>query len=134
MTSQPVQVPAGQVQPAAHSTHPGKVVFSFGGVARNIAEAAHRVSSSFGGSGPHEVLLVSPIGDDLAASLIVGNARKLGMRTDGFVTGLDKALSSAVCNMHLDITGNLTTGVADMSIVGALDSHRVCPACHNYLM
>lgn len=52
------------------------------------------------------------------------------MRTDGFVTGLDKSLSSAICNMHLDITGNLTTGVADMSIVKALDSHRVCPTRH----
>ncbi|KAF8530974.1 indigoidine synthase A-like protein [Gautieria morchelliformis] len=122
--SQPTNLSAGQTLPA-HSTHPGKVTFSPGGVARNIAEAAHRISSSSSKSGSHEILLVSPIGDDLVGSLIVDNARKLGMRTDGFLTGLDRTLGSAVCNMHLDIAGSLTTGVADMSIVEAIDSHSI---------
>jgi pseudouridylate synthase / pseudouridine kinase len=124
---------AGQAL-AAHSTHPGKVTFSPGGVARNIAEAAHRISSSSSKSGSHETLLISPIGDDLAGSLIVDNARKLGMRTDGFLTGLDRTLGSAVCNMHLDIAGSLTTGVADMSIVEAIGSHGVRPRIQTYLL
>lgn len=112
---------------ATQSTHPGKVTFSSGGVARNIAEASHRILSSSSESGSHEVLLVSPIGNDLAAALIIENARKLGMRTDGLLTTSDQSQSSAICNLHLDITGNLTTGVADMSIVEAMDSHRVRP-------
>lgn len=125
VTSKPEKSSAAPV--AAQSTHPGKVTFSSGGVARNIAEAAHRILSTASESSSHDVLLVSPIGNDLAASLIIDNARKLGMRTDGLLTFPDQSLSSAVCNMHLDVSGNLTTGVADMSIVEAIDSRRVCP-------
>jgi pseudouridylate synthase / pseudouridine kinase len=125
--SQPVVSSTAQAPDTAHSTHPGKVTFSSGGVARNIAEAAHRILSTSGKTGPHEVLLVSPIGNDLPATLIIENARKLGMRTDGFLTTLDQSLRSAICNMHLDTTGNLAMGVADMAIVEAVDARRVRP-------
>ena len=95
-----------------------------GGVARNVAEAAHRIVSGIDVQALHRVLLVSPIGSDLPASLISANTLKLGMRTDGLLVSVENK-NSAVCNMHLDRDGNLLTGVADMGIVEELDAEPV---------
>ena len=109
----------------SHSTLPGSVVLSLGGVGRNIAEAAHRVLASRGS--PSATLLLSSLGDDAFGRLLVEETQRLGMRTDG----LSKtAGQTAVCNMFLDVSGSLLGGVADMDIIRLLDESAVC--VHSY--
>ena len=92
-----------------HSTAPGSVSMSLGGVARNIAEAAHRVITS--NSPELSSLLVSAIGDDHFGRLLTSETSEIGMRVDGLVK-TDKR--TPVCNMILDSSGGLIGGVADM--------------------
>ncbi|KAK7059005.1 hypothetical protein VNI00_001629 [Paramarasmius palmivorus] len=92
-----------------HSTVPGKISLTLGGVARNIAEAAHRVSQN-----KDSVMLLSPIADDLLGDFVRRETRKLGMRLDGLTVG---AGATAACNMILDADGNLMTGIANMDII-----------------
>ncbi|KAL1748462.1 Indigoidine synthase A like protein-domain-containing protein [Schizophyllum fasciatum] len=106
LTSQ--AAPSANTQLAAHSTVPGTVVSSLGGVARNIAEAAHRCSAD-----PHATLLVAPYGADPFGSLLKDGTRGVGMRSDGLV---QTPGSTAVCSLMLDGTGNLVSGVAAMDI------------------
>ncbi|KAJ3823591.1 indigoidine synthase A-like protein [Lentinula raphanica] len=94
---------------ASGSTVPGNISLSLGGVARNIAEASHRVSPQ------DSVLLVSSIGDDAFGHLLTKESENYGMRTDGLL--LQKDQRTAVCNMIMDSQGGLTTGIADMSIL-----------------
>ncbi|KAK7468849.1 hypothetical protein VKT23_003350 [Stygiomarasmius scandens] len=98
---------------SVQSTVPGHVSVSLGGVARNVAEAASRVMSD------DSVLLVSPIGDDLFGAMMTEETAKLGMRKDGFIT--QKEHRTSTCNMILDRSGNLVTGIADMGITENLD-------------
>jgi len=125
VTSQPEKTSPAESSLGTHSTSPGQVVFSSGGVARNMAEAAHRILSTSVAPQPHSVLLVSPLGNDPFAGLISEDARRLGMRTDGFLSESDPNQRSAVCNLHLDSGGDLITGVADMSIVQTLGAEPV---------
>src|SRR5258708_4026134 len=66
-----------------HSTAPGNVSLSLGGVARNVAEASHRIlaAQEHGASS----LLVAPVGEDVLGKLLLDETQKLGMRTDGFL-------------------------------------------------
>ncbi|KAH9937007.1 indigoidine synthase A-like protein [Fomitopsis serialis] len=104
---------------AVHSTVPGSISLTLGGVARNLAEAAHRVLESQSPDSAKSVVLVSAVGCDAFGRLLVNETESMGMRTDGLVT-LDGA-RSAICNMVLDSTGGLTTGVADTDITLSLD-------------
>lgn len=107
---------------ALHSTIPGKVALSLGGVARNIAEAATRVSSSaYPGLSP---LLVAPVGKDFFGHILAEQTARLGMRNDGFVTVEDR---TAVCNMVLDGQGGLIGGVADMDITNEFSFDAILP-------
>lgn len=104
----------GQSVVVANTTAPGTVSLNLGGVARNVAEAAHRVLS--GGLSPdvNATLLLSPVGEDEFASMLLNEHGKLGMRVDGFLK--DSRSRTAVCNMLLDTTGQLIGGVADMDV------------------
>ncbi|KAF5384895.1 hypothetical protein D9615_001481 [Tricholomella constricta] len=105
---------------AMHSTAPGSVTLSLGGVARNIAEASHRVMSSHS---PHlSSMLLSPIGDDAFGRLLAEETAQLGMRVDGLIRS-DKR--TAVCNMVLDSHGGLLSGVADMNITTTVEDYTV---------
>jgi pseudouridine-5'-phosphate glycosidase/pseudouridine kinase len=101
------------------STFPGKVTTSLGGVARNLAEAAHRVFRS-----PYDTLLVSAVGksDDVFGAVIRRKLDGLGMRTDGLV---DSSTGSGVCNMLLDDQGSLIGGVADFAALDAFQASDV---------
>ena len=91
------------------STAPGNVSVSLGGVARNIAEAAHRIMIS---SAPEcSSLLVSAIGDDHFGHLLINETTGIGMRIDGLVKSNNQ---TPVCSMILDSSGSLVGGIADM--------------------
>jgi pseudouridine-5'-phosphate glycosidase/pseudouridine kinase len=108
-----------------HSTSPGTVGLHLGGVGRNVAEAAFRVSTSKFLALPSATVLVTSVGDDSLGRLLLEETRRMGMRTDGIMTTQRR---SAVCNMVLDGSGNLIGGVADMDIVRAIepDVVRLC--------
>ena len=71
----------------------------------------------------NDVVLVSAVGRDAFGRLLVNETKDLGMRTDGLITLDDRR--SAICNMVLDSTGGLTTGVADTDITLSLDQEAV---------
>jgi pseudouridine-5'-phosphate glycosidase/pseudouridine kinase len=105
-----------------NTTFPGKVSVSLGGVARNIAEAAHRVMSGAIGEGA-ATLLVAPVGDDAFGSMIVDLTESLGMRTDGLMP--IHGQRSSVCNLFLDAQGELQSGIADMDLTLAWEADQV---------
>ncbi|KAF5355714.1 hypothetical protein D9756_003724 [Leucocoprinus leucothites] len=111
-----------------NSTVPGKIALSVGGVARNMAEAAHRILTAQ--ELPTSSLLVAPVGEDGFGKLLVDETEKLGMRTDGL---LKNDGSTAVCNMVLDSVGNLTGGVADMEITQALIDEQIIPQLRRHI-
>lgn len=122
-----------------HSTSPGTVSLSLGGVGRNVAEAAHRVLSSWSskfeaGSKPEAreespaTVLVSAVGKDSFGRLLVDEMGRMGMRTDGLLCGSEETGRSAVCNMVLDGKGGLVGGVADMDIILSLKEKEVFAA------
>ncbi|KAG5638658.1 hypothetical protein H0H81_011210 [Sphagnurus paluster] len=93
---------------------------SLGGVARNVAEASHRVISCH--ASQLSSLLVAPIGDDAFGRLLYEETAQLGMRVDGLVKTQKR---TAVCNMVLDSHGGLVGGVADMDITAAMEGPNV---------
>ncbi|OCB88300.1 hypothetical protein A7U60_g4502 [Sanghuangporus baumii] len=110
------RVSRGLVRVISQTTAPGTVVLTVGGVARNMAEAAHRVLSSGPDAQPDATLLVSPIGrKDEFSSFIVDEHDLLGMRHDGLLRTSEHR--TAVCDMVLDASGALVGGVADMDII-----------------
>ncbi|KAG5724658.1 Pseudouridine-5'-phosphate glycosidase [Termitomyces sp. T112] len=116
------QAPGPNKNLTTHSTSPGTISMSLGGVARNVAEASHRILSAR--SSNLSSLLVSPIGDDAFGRLLVEETTQFGMRVDGFISSNRR---TAVCNMFLDNEGSLMSGVADMDITAALEADAVVP-------
>lgn len=106
-----------------HSTSPGTVSITLGGVGRNVAEAAHRILTSHSSGQDTSTKLISVIGDDSFGRLISDEMRLIGMRTDGLVREPSKR--SAVCNMLLDSAGGLIGGVADMDAIRSLIGETV---------
>ena len=104
------------------STSPGTIDLYLGGVGRNIAEAAHRISTSRFQAQPSATVLVSSVGDDPLGRLLLEEMRGMGVPTDGIVTTRQR---SAVCNMVLDGSGNLIGGVADMDIIRSMQPETV---------
>jgi pseudouridylate synthase / pseudouridine kinase len=105
---------------APHSTVPGSVALTLGGVARNIAEAATRAGvSAYPGI---NTLLVSPVGQDLFGRMMSEETLRLGMRNDGLILHSGR---TSVCNMVLDSEGGLVGGVADMDITQQLPAETV---------
>jgi pseudouridine-5'-phosphate glycosidase/pseudouridine kinase len=104
------------------TTFPGQVTMTLGGVARNIAEAAHR---ALGGSLNPQfgVLLVAPVGQDSQAAVIRHKTVEMSMRADGL---LSSEGSTAICSMLLDRSGELLGGVSDMNITESFNSNQVC--------
>ncbi|KAJ6519771.1 Indigoidine synthase A like protein-domain-containing protein [Mycena sanguinolenta] len=97
-----------------HSTSAGIVTVGLGGVARNIAEACHRMGTT--------ALLVAGLGRDPWGQLLRDETKAIGMRTDGFIELNER---TAVCNLFLDSLGDLQHGIADMGISQHLDADLV---------
>ncbi|KAF8168155.1 indigoidine synthase A-like protein [Crassisporium funariophilum] len=120
-------LPSTKAALAVHSTAPGNVKLTLGGVGRNIAEASHRVMEA---KYPNlSSVLVAPIGRDAFGHLLVDESDKFNMRTDGLLR-TDKR--TAVCNMVLDSEGTLVGGVADMAITESLTGAMVIPPLQKY--
>ncbi|KAI0651934.1 indigoidine synthase A-like protein [Trametes meyenii] len=116
-----------------HTTAPGVVSLTAGGVGRNVAEAAHRILTSYSKDLSSATALVSPIGEDAFGHLLVSETKQIGLRTDSLIR-IPNA-RTAVCNMVLDSVGGLTGGVADMDVIRTLDASKIiteldkhCPA------
>lgn len=109
----------------SHSPHqttsPGTVSLTLGGVASNVAGAAH---SLLQGS---NVLLVAPVGKDLLGDVARSGLKKRGMREDGLIeVGEGEGESrSATCGILLDEKGGLVGGVADMAITAGVEGKKV---------
>jgi pseudouridylate synthase / pseudouridine kinase len=116
-----------------HSTAPGTVASTLGGVARNVAEAAHRIHTSSNPLNKDGIMLISPLGRDSFGSLLKQETAALGMRTDGLSYPTASSPSpngesssrTAVCNMVIDGGGNLVGGVADMDIIASMQFKEV---------
>lgn len=112
-----------------HSTLPGAVTLSLGGVSRNIAEAAHRVLSPTNDAtqvASGDVLLVSALARDAFGRLLVEETARMGMRTDGLLeAAAADGARTAVCNMVLDGQGGLMGGIADMDVMRLLEKDKV---------
>jgi len=121
ITSRARKQPGMESTHSLHSTTPGSVSFSPGGVGRNIAEAAHRILSKK--PGPQTPVLVTLVGEDIMGGVLRNELSLIGMRTDGLI--LAPGGTSAVCNMVLDTEGGLITGVADMDIIESLEGKAV---------
>ncbi|PIL31886.1 hypothetical protein GSI_06590 [Ganoderma sinense ZZ0214-1] len=106
-----------------HTTTPGVVSLTSGGVGRNVAEAACRILTSYSKDLANSAMLVSPIGKDAFGQLLMSESERIGMRTDGFIQVEDAR--TAVCNMVLDCAGGLTSGVADMDVIRTLNATKV---------
>ncbi|KAG9045515.1 hypothetical protein FS842_001167, partial [Serendipita sp. 407] len=114
---------------AVRSTVPGTVKNYLGGVARNVAEATHRICASTSETGSDEVLLVAPVGSDSFGTIVRDGTASLGMRADGLlqVSPSTSPKGTAVCNMVLDGSGDLISGVADMDIISDLKFEAILP-------
>ena len=115
-----------------HTTVPGSVQFTPGGVARNIAECATKLSN------PNEVVLLSAIGTRMASeqqttpdtfgSILQAEMDSSGMRTDGLIPRQAGTSSTAVCNLILGNDGGLIAGIADMGIAETITVDEVSGA------
>lgn len=115
--------PSSHANVAVHSTAPGHVKLTLGGVGRNIAEASHRVMAA---KYPElSSVLLAPIGKDAFGHFLVNELQAYEMRIDGLSRTDDR---TAVCNMVLDSNGALVGGVADMGITEAFTGDQV--DCH----
>lgn len=111
------------------TTVPGTVGFTPGGVARNIAECATRLS------GADEVVLLSAIGSSMAGEeegmpdtfggILQADMDVAGMRSDGLVRRSAGRESTAVCNLILGNDGGLIAGIADMDIAETITVDEV---------
>ncbi|KAE8269873.1 hypothetical protein A4X09_0g2470 [Tilletia walkeri] len=111
------------------TTHPGQISLSPGGVARNIAEAASRLSSASSQDPSTSIVkLIAPIADDAFGTFLLDEAESAGMRQDGFYivkrpsaaagkqehSGDEQLVPrTAVCSLSLNSEGNLLHGIAD---------------------
>ena len=121
ITSRVCKQPGTETAHSFHSTAPGSVSFSPGGVGRNITEAAHRILSKKPGC--LTPLLVSLVGGGIMGRVLQDEISRMGMRTEGLI--LNPGTTPAVCNMVLDAGGGLITGVADMHITELLEGTTV---------
>ncbi|KAG1149474.1 hypothetical protein G6F37_008457 [Rhizopus arrhizus] len=99
-----------------HTSTPGRVKQTLGGVGRNVAEAALR-------TGGTRVKLVSVVGDDLAGKSILEGMKQIGMDTEHIE--IMKGQSTAVYNALHSSDGQLVAAVADMDILEKMNASRI---------
>ncbi|KNE67220.1 hypothetical protein AMAG_12291 [Allomyces macrogynus ATCC 38327] len=90
-----------------HSSFPGRVQQTAGGVGRNVAEAMHLLDTN--------PLLVSAVGDDFAGKTLLEMVAAADMDTSGIITMPHQR--TAVYNAVHTSDGQLATAVADMGVL-----------------
>ncbi|KAL8291460.1 hypothetical protein RQP46_002438 [Phenoliferia psychrophenolica] len=100
------------------TTAPGTNTLTLGGVGANVAGAARSI-------GIEDVLLVSPVADDLFGLVAKAGMGSRGMRVDGLVQSAEKEARTATCGILVDQEGELVGGVADMEIVAGMTGAQV---------
>ncbi|KAJ4332560.1 hypothetical protein N0V95_009636 [Ascochyta clinopodiicola] len=98
----------GQTDPLPHTSNPAVISQSLGGVAHNIAKAAHLLGSS--------VRLYSAVGNDLSGRAAVSQLEDEGMSTSGIET-LPKPARTAQYVAVNNANKDLALAMADMSIL-----------------
>ena len=101
-----------------HTTAPGAVALSLGGVAGNVAGAARSC-------GIDDVLLVAPVGADFLGSVASEGLKGRGIRSDGLVRLRAGKGGTPTCGILLDPRGELVGGVADMGVVAEVKGEEV---------
>lgn len=102
----------------AHTTAPGTVALSLGGVAGNVAAAA-------AACGVRAALLVAPVGADFLGSVAREGLLGRGMRADGLMKLGEGKGATPTCGILLDPKGELVGGVADMDVVEGVKGEEV---------
>jgi pseudouridine kinase len=96
--------------PRAHDTMPGTVTVSAGGTARNIAHNLALLGCN--------VKLITVFGDDIRATELVNDCRKLNIDIDNSIT-----IPGGITSTHLfimDEQGDMTLAISDMKILDQL--------------
>lgn len=105
------------------TTAPGKVALSLGGVAGNVAGAAHSLLASSSPDGQDDVLLLAAVARDTLGEVARNGLDRRNMRTDGL--SVPESSRTATCGILLDESHELVGGVADMDIADQLDGAEV---------
>ncbi|UPX09847.1 uncharacterized protein EKO05_0000528 [Ascochyta rabiei] len=102
---------SSQTDPLPHTSNPAVISQSLGGVAHNIAKAAHLLGSS--------VRLYSAVGNDLSGRAALSQLEDEGMSTSGIET-LPKPARTAQYVAVNNANKDLALAMADMSILEAI--------------
>jgi pseudouridine-5'-phosphate glycosidase/pseudouridine kinase len=112
----PFSTATNQVDPLPHTSNPATITQSLGGVAHNIAKAAHLLGAS--------VHLHSAVGQDLSGRAAVSQLEEEGMSVDGIAV-LAKPARTAQYVAVNNVNKDLALAMADMSILETLPQHTI---------
>jgi len=105
-----------------HTSCQGVVRQSLGGVGRNVAEAAFRAGA--------QTVLVSAVGNDLAANVMMDRLERIGMRSEGI--HIYDGETTAIYNALHAPDGQLISAVADMNVFKRITVSQVMEAVKSY--
>jgi len=94
-----------------HTSNPGTVVSSFGGVGRNIAEVLVKLGA--------ETTLISAVGNDIAGKALLADCLQKGIKCHGIK--VQEGFGTAFYSCVMDSQGDLHTAVADTGILDTID-------------
>ncbi|KAJ1852843.1 hypothetical protein GGH12_001356 [Coemansia sp. RSA 1822] len=100
----------------AATSHPGTVFTSVGGVAQNIARAAHLLGAN--------AVLLAALGQDAHGTAVAADLRRMDMDTR-FLQYPGSGARTAIYNALHGPDGDLVAAVADMHINGLLSPHHI---------
>jgi pseudouridine kinase len=100
-----------------HTSNPGKVSSSAGGVGRNIADNLVRLGQS--------CWLMAPIGDDANGKFLEQHCQQLGIQTEGMVKIAGKSTSTYLS--IIDETGEMLVAIADMTLIDTFGAAQLQP-------
>ncbi|CAH9125844.1 unnamed protein product [Cuscuta epithymum] len=101
------------------TTTPGKIVYTLGGVARNIAECMSKL-----GAKPY---LISAVGSDMAGNLLLEHWKLAGLSIEGILRH-HSIETPSVCHIY-DSKGEVAAGVAN---VEAVEKHLTATWIQNF--
>ncbi|KAH7410386.1 Indigoidine synthase A like protein-domain-containing protein [Phaeosphaeria sp. MPI-PUGE-AT-0046c] len=112
----PFSTASNQIDPVLHTSNPATISQSLGGVAHNIARAAHLLGGS--------VQLHSAVGEDLSGRAAVSQLKDEGMSVSG-IDMLPKPARTAQYVAVNNANKDLSLAMADMSILEAISEEKI---------